>query len=139
MASKILLVGDSWAFKAGDPLKEVLKNHSDPREVVNRGISGSTAAQWADLPDHVRTLVDMHGGTEVEYIWVSVGGNDAQDQLPGCQLAGGTRDECVQECLDSVLNSTQKFLDPVVAAYPDIKIFQFGYDILNVSQCFLLL
>ena len=135
--SKILLVGDSWAEKAGNPLKEVLKKHGSPLEVVNKGIGGSTAKQWAEEPNHVRTLVEENGGKDVEFIWVSVGGNDAQADLPGCQAFGGSPSTCVAKCIASVLGSTRKFLDPVVAAYPDVKIFQFGYDILNVrpSAC----
>jgi hypothetical protein len=92
--------------------------------VVNKGISGSTAKQWARDPNSVKSLVDLNGGDKVEFIWVSVGGNDAQADLPGCQVAGGTRDACVQECIDDVLASTRTFLDPVVEKYPDVKIFQ---------------
>lgn len=131
---KILLVGDSWAEKAGTPLAKVLEKHQSPLEVVNKGIGGSTAKQWAENKNSVKTLVDLHGGKDVEFVWVSVGGNDAQDELPGCQIAGGSKDECVQKCIDNLMVETKKFLDPVVEAYPDIKIFQFGYDILNFGQ-----
>ena len=103
--------------------------------MVNKGIGGSTAKQWADSPDHVKTIVALEGGKDVEYMWVSVGGNDAKDELPGCQLAGGTKDECVAKVIAGVMADTKKFIDPVVEAYPDIKIFQFGYDILNVRAC----
>ena len=131
-ASKILLVGDSWAEKAGTPLAEVLKKHGSPLQVVNKGIGGSTAAQWAENPDKVRTLVELNGGKDIEFIWVSLGGNDAQAELPGCQIAGGTPDECVAKTIAQVLHDTAKILDPVVAEFPAVKIFQFGYDILNV-------
>jgi hypothetical protein len=132
---KVLLVGDSWAEKAGKPFEAVLKKNGSPLEVVNKGIGGSTAQQWAHDKNSVRDLVTMAGGeAEVAYIWVSVGGNDAQDDLPGCQLAGGSRDKCVQQCIDQVITDTRTFLDPVVAKYPNIKIFQFGYDILNFGE-----
>ena len=61
-ASKILLVGDSWAEKAGTPLAKVLKNHGSGLEVVNKGIGGSTAEQWAENKNSVKTLIDFHGG-----------------------------------------------------------------------------
>jgi hypothetical protein len=131
-ASKILLVGDSWAEQGGTPLAEVLKKHGSPLQVINKGIGGTTAAQWAENPDKVRTLVELNGGKDIEFIWVSLGGNDAQETLPGCQIAGGTRDECVAKTIAQVMRDTGKILDPVVAEFPEVKIFQFGYDILNV-------
>ena len=65
---------------------------------------------------------------------VSVGGNDAKDELPGCQIAGGSADDCVAKVIADVTANTRTFLDPVVEAYPNVKIFQFGYDILNFGE-----
>ena len=65
---------------------------------------------------------------------VSVGGNDAKDTLPGCQITGGSASDCVAKVIADVMADTRVFLDPVVAAYPNVKIFQFGYDILNFGE-----
>ena len=85
---KVLLVGDSWAEKAGTPFAEVLKKHDSPLTVVNKGIGGSTAKQWAENKNSVKSLVELHGGEDVEFIWVRVFAATHACIVSWCLIAG---------------------------------------------------
>jgi len=59
-------------------------------------------------------------------VWLTVGGNDAKNELP----LGKTIPQLVEE----VTENTKTFLDPLFQDNPTIRVVQFGYDILTFSK-----
>jgi lysophospholipase L1-like esterase len=71
----ILVLGDSWASLSRDLLGGVCGlggNAVETRVIRNEGISGTTAAQWAENADATKPF----NTDDFDYVWLSIGGND---------------------------------------------------------------
>ena len=79
-AVKILLLGDSMAEFMGESILEEICGDSI---VVNAGIGGTTAQQWAEY-DMDDNPLDFYGSREWDVVYISVGGNDLLES--GCLL-----------------------------------------------------
>jgi len=88
--------------------------------VKDYAVAGSTAQEWARTPDKLTKWVQDN--PDCKYVWVTIGGNDAQPML--------ARGDSIDEITSKVLGWTQEFYEPLFKAVPDIKVVQFGYDIL---------
>ena len=60
-------------------------------------------------------------------------GNDVIDFMPNCTIYQPV-DDCINILLPEVINNTKTIYDPIFAKHPDIKIVQFGYDLMNFAK-----
>mmetsp|Transcript_33065 Transcript_33065/g.28978 ORF Transcript_33065/g.28978 Transcript_33065/m.28978 type:complete len:272 (+) Transcript_33065:68-883(+) len=127
----LVVIGDSWGAYGWHDLQKVLTAKGSNLTVVSYAIGGTTAKFWARTPDLVNELVNEN--PTAEYVWLSIGGNDVIDFMPGCTEKMSVQD-CINIILPETLNNTQAFLDPLVADHPDLEIVQFGYDIPNLGE-----
>lgn len=117
-AEDVIVFGDSWGTEGATSFKNMMSSHN--MTVKFHAIGGTTAEFWARTPNVLKNLVDKT--PDAKYIWVTIGGNDAapmlEEGLP------------VDEITSKVLGWCEIFYDPLFEAHPDIKVVQFGYDIL---------
>lgn len=125
-AAQLIVFGDSWGTEGAASLQAVLGDQHGIT-IDNVAVSGSTAAEWAQQPNFLRDTVAQN--PDAKWVWITLGGNDAKNELP----FGVTIPTVVEQCI----NNTQIILDPLFAAYPNIQVIQFGYDILTFSKGFL--
>jgi lysophospholipase L1-like esterase len=123
-AADVLVFGDSWGTYGREAFEDMFKKRNSNLEVLNRAIGGTTAKSWAEDPNCLLNMLDEN--PEVQYIWLTIGGNDGIYELleqvrPVSVIA--------QEAQRAILS----FLEPAIAAYPHVKIVQFGYDIVDFS------
>jgi len=122
-AAKLVVFGDSWGTEGARSLNKVLVQQHGIT-VDNVAVGGTTTKTWAGRPTFLRDTVAKN--PDAKWVWLTIGGNDAKDELP----KGIPIDQLVHECI----NRTKIFLDPLFAAYPNIRVLQFGYDILTFSK-----
>lgn len=75
-ATRVLAVGDSWAFGAEAPLETALFNHGAPADVVSIGVPGSHASVWASAGGCSSILSWLGSLPMVDTVHVEVGIND---------------------------------------------------------------
>jgi len=122
-AAKLIVFGDSWGTEGKRSLDKVL-GHEHNITIDNVAVGGTTTKTWAAKPTFLRDTVAKN--PDAKWVWLTIGGNDAKDELPrGTPIA-----QLVSECI----NRTKIFLDPLFAAFPNIRVVQFGYDILTFSK-----
>ena len=124
----VLMSGDSWADYGGIPNRvfpEVFEQHNDTRTVKNIGISGSTCRQWAN--EHLDKLVAAASDPDVEIIWMTCGGNDAKNRLPGCS----PQQECIGKVTEEVKADMAVMYNAVMNVNPTARIVSFGYDVMG--------
>lgn len=89
--------------------------------VDNHAVGGTTTTYWARRSDSLKKAVDEN--PDCKWVWLTIGGNDAipamEEQTP--------LDDIMTECT----TNTQTFLDPLFEAHPDVRVVQFGYDIMG--------
>lgn len=86
--------------------------------VANRAVSGTTAEYWARTPNSLLNRLDA----DTKWVWISIGGNDGIYGLP---------DTPIDEIVENVIAWEQEFIDPVLRERPDVRLVQFGYDIVD--------
>eukprot|EP01006_Ploeotia_vitrea_P055811 TRINITY_DN68034_c10_g1_i1.p1 TRINITY_DN68034_c10_g1~~TRINITY_DN68034_c10_g1_i1.p1 ORF type:complete len:257 (-),score=8.83 TRINITY_DN68034_c10_g1_i1:517-1287(-) len=131
-AHQIVIAGDSWGTHAHIPFLEMLKRKHSNLTMVDIAVSGTTTKYWADRPNRIRDEVSLQSDAKV--VWITLGGNDAKNMLPGCQLEGKSLNTCITHVVEEVIANSKKFLDPLFKAHPNIKVVQFGYDILDMDK-----
>eukprot|EP01083_Nonionella_stella_P048663 129967_1 len=127
----LIVVGDSWGTFGGSVLQKVLKAHGSNLVVKNYAIGGTTTTFWAREPHLVSLIIDENPNTK--YLWVSLGGNDVVDFMPNCTMYQPL-DDCINILVSRALNNTRSIYDIVFTRHPEVKIVQFGYDILNFAK-----
>eukprot|EP01083_Nonionella_stella_P285916 973179_1 len=134
VASKqVVIIGDSWGTKGGKELQAVFKEHGATWEIANYAQGGTTTADWAKHPD--RMVDDINKNPDAEYVWLTLGGNDAADYLPGCTRKHPLPDEqCINYVLNESISNIEIMLNPVFEQHPGIQVVQFGYDIMNFQK-----
>jgi lysophospholipase L1-like esterase len=119
-SADIVVFGDSWGTQGGASFKKMASSHG--LTVSNHAVSGSTAAQWAK-PGKVNDLTNwVEQNKDAKYVWITIGGNDAADGMEAGQP--------ISKILGDFQKNERKFIEPLFKAVPNIKVVQFGYDIL---------
>eukprot|EP00005_Dracoamoeba_jomungandri_P001233 CAMPEP_0174250746 /NCGR_PEP_ID=MMETSP0439-20130205/820_1 /TAXON_ID=0 /ORGANISM="Stereomyxa ramosa, Strain Chinc5" /LENGTH=265 /DNA_ID=CAMNT_0015330893 /DNA_START=52 /DNA_END=852 /DNA_ORIENTATION=+ len=115
----IVVFGDSWGTMGASSFEKMAHSHN--LTVFNIAVGGTTAAGWAKIPNYLPDQIRAHS-PDARYVWLTIGGNDAipamLEHIP------------ISTIVADVLNNTKIFLTPLFKAYPNIKVVQFGYDIL---------
>jgi lysophospholipase L1-like esterase len=121
--AQLVVFGDSWGTEGAQSLQQVFtKQHGI--SIDNVAVAGSTALDWALQPNYLRDTVARN--PDAKWVWLTIGGNDAKNELP----FGVTVDQVIKE----LFNRTSAFLDPLFKANPNIKVVQFGYDIMTFGK-----
>lgn len=118
MAKNIVIFGDSWGTEGAASFDKMATSHG--LTVDNHAVAGSTAQQWALQPNKLAGWVKDNA--DAQYVWVTIGGNDAEPMLQN--------GDNVNDITTKIQGWVRKFLDPLYAAVPKIKVVAFGYDIL---------
>lgn len=84
-------------------------------------MGGTTAAFWARTPNRLRDFVREN--EDAKFVWLTIGGNDA---LP--KMAARVP---IEEIIQTAVNDTKTFLDPLFADNDDIVVVGFGYEQLD--------
>jgi lysophospholipase L1-like esterase len=132
--NKVILFGDSWGALMGSPLASQFdaNGHSD-YDVLNLSIPGSTADQYATNFGGVMdvTLAYIIATPEVQYVVISLGGND----LHALYASQGLNANAIIE------QDLRVVIDRINAARPGLQILITGYDLLKWDkspECLLL-
>eukprot|EP01060_Flectonema_neradi_P038536 TRINITY_DN8121_c1_g1_i1.p1 TRINITY_DN8121_c1_g1~~TRINITY_DN8121_c1_g1_i1.p1 ORF type:complete len:253 (+),score=54.39 TRINITY_DN8121_c1_g1_i1:44-802(+) len=131
-AANIVVIGDSWGDEGRNDFEKVVSTHSN-KTVFNGAISGSTAQQWLDNIGN-GYLKKWVSEPDVETVWVTLGGNDAQWLLPGCGLQGRTPENCTDMVIQNVTSIFNNLFGFIHSANPKARIVGFGYDILGFGK-----
>jgi len=84
-------------------------------------IPGTPAAYWATVEPHALVnAIDKHNAT---HVYMSLGGDDLMEGL----YVGLN----INTLFAEMMNSTQKILETVFQARPNVHVYHFGYDILD--------
>ena len=107
-SKQILVFGDSWGTYGRQPFNDVMESHG--HTVQNVAIGGTTAKGWAEDKYALRNVIDEY--PETDYIWLTIGGNDAFPKM--------IVNQPIQEIIDQIIVDTRIFLDTLFEAYPKI-------------------
>jgi len=119
-SADVVVFGDSWGTVGAKSFENLMKKHG--LSVSNHAVGGSTAAGWAQ-PSKVNDLTKwVQQNKDAKYVWITIGGNDAAN--------GMERGVPIDKILSDFLKNEAKFFEPLIKAVPNIKVVQFGYDIL---------
>merc|ERR1712072_448282 len=126
--TRILIMGDSWGTisPATEHFQAELKEHNCPLSgFTNIAVGGTTAKQWSGLLKmiEVKKQAKLH-----DHIWITLMGNDALEDMPGCASSGKTAAQCGDVMMVNALERMGKILDGIHDANPDAKVVGFGYD-----------
>jgi len=125
---RILIMGDSWGTisPATEHFQAALKEHNCPLGgFTNIAVGGTTAKQWAGM---LKMAEVKKQAKDHDFVWVTLMGNDALEDMPGCASAGKTAVECGDEMMTNALQRMGTILDGIHQANPDAKVVGFGYD-----------
>jgi len=131
-AKTILIAGDSWGTFGNKSFHAVMQRHSPETEIVNIAIGGTTAGIWSNFPEFGN--LKKHAAT-ADYLWLSLGGNDALFNIPLCGQSGNkTAKDCADEFMDEVVPKLHKIIEGAREANPNIRVIGFGYDVLGMNK-----
>lgn len=121
-------MGDSWGTisPATTHFEDELKEHSCALNgFTNIAVGGTTAKQWSGFlyMEKVKKQAKDH-----DFIWITLMGNDALAEMPGCASEGKTAAECGDVLMKNVLGYMGKILDGIHEANPNARVVGFGYD-----------
>eukprot|EP00483_Globobulimina_turgida_P005907 UN05917 len=132
-SKQVIIIGDSWGTKGGKELEAVFKEHGATWQVANYAQGGTTTADWAKNPN--RMVNDINKNADAQYVWLTIGGNDAADYLPSCTRKHPLPDEqCINQVLNTSITNIEIMLNPVFQQHPNIQVVQFGYDLMNFQK-----
>jgi len=118
IATKILIIGDSWGSFAGE---ELLENACYGSVVKNVAVGGTRARRWAEARYTNRRLRSL-GNFVPDYAWLTIGGNEFVFPL----LA----DECEpEEDPEVIAFNIRSVVELLTERFPNIKIILTGYGI----------
>jgi hypothetical protein len=118
ISKDLVVFGDSWGTEGAYALDQMAKAHN--MTIDNHAVAGSTAQQWALVPNKLAGWVKDN--PDAKYVWITIGGNDAEPMLDN--------GDNVTYISQKVSGWIRQFVDPLFAAVPKIKVVAFGYDIL---------
>ena len=126
--TRILILGDSWGTisPATEFFKKKLTEHNCPLSgFTNIAVGGTTAKQWAsgEFLASIKKQAPLH-----DYIWVTLMGNDALAEMPGCAASGKSAAACGDELYQSCSASMNTIMTAIHSANPNAHVVGFGYD-----------
>lgn len=127
MSQAILVLGDSWGSFSGGDLKDVCSHGAIDNEVykvmaiANKAKSGSTAEEWATQDQ----VADSYDQKNYDYVWLSVGGNDALGKF------------CAQSAFPDIVGNILQLIQDIVeeSSNEDVKILFTGYGYPTMDLC----
>eukprot|EP00483_Globobulimina_turgida_P005835 UN05845 len=132
-SKQVIIIGDSWGTKGGKELEAVFKEHGATWQVANYAQGGTTTADWAKNPN--RMVNDINKNADAQYVWLTIGGNDAADYLPSCTKKHPLPDEqCINQVLNTSITNIEIMLNPVFQQHPNIQVVHFGYHLMNFQK-----
>jgi len=93
-------------------------------EVDNVAIGGTTAAFWSRMPNSLADAVSDN--PDAQWVWLSLGGNDG--------IFGLAMGREMEDIIEQAVNDTKVILDALFRTHPNIKVVQFGYDVVNFDM-----
>ena len=133
---KMMVIGDSWAFFSwtGNSYNENLDRFgfSDITcySTVNLAVNGAEASDYFTDPSRVQELEDyILGNPDLEYVHMSLGGNDAL----GTWHKDFTNQQ-TSDLLDTIMIDIKNGIDTVLSFNPNLTIVIAGYDYANFSE-----
>jgi len=120
--AQIVVFGDSWGTFGRAEFQRLM--NAQGITVDNVAVGATTAGMWSLVPNALRDAVARN--PDCRWVWLTIGGNDAAFKLPF-----GTP---VEQIIEEALRDTSIFLRPLFAANPNVRVVQFGYDILTFSM-----
>jgi hypothetical protein len=124
-------MGDSWGTisPATEHFQAELKEHNCPLDgFTNIAVGGTTAKQWAASGIFGKINEVKQQAKQHDHIWITLMGNDALQDMPGCAQKGKTAAECGDVMMTNALSRMGTILDGIHEANPDAKVVGFGYD-----------
>ena len=98
-AAEVVVFGDSWGTEGKKAFQDMFDKRGVKVSINNVAVGGTTAAGWAKQPDALKQAMDK----DTKHVWVTIGGNDAQADLPGCGA------KCIPKCINETLANTKAF------------------------------
>lgn len=123
-AADVVIFGDSWGVYGRRAFHDLMEKKG--LTVDNRAIAASTASFWATNGFETALKSALDDNRDAKYVWLTIGGNDI---IPKFVIGEDTATIMAQTVAD-----TRVFLDKAFEAYPNIKVVQFGYDLLDFED-----
>jgi len=123
-AAEVVVFGDSWGSFSAREFQQMFTSRGYDILVDNDAVGGTTARLWSRTPNVLSEAVSKN--PDCQWVWLTIGGNDGIYEL----LAGRDMDAIVAD----VVNNTRAILDPLFRDHPNIKVVQFGYDIVQFDM-----
>jgi len=120
-AADIVVFGDSWGTFGRNQF--AARAAQDGLTVDNRAIGGTTAAFFARPINQNNLRNAVRDNPDAKFVWLTIGGNDA---IPKMALR-----QPVEEIIQTAVNDTQTFLDPLFEDNEEIVVVGFGYEQLD--------
>ncbi|UKN00971.1 T9SS type A sorting domain-containing protein [Paracrocinitomix mangrovi] len=134
--TKMMVIGDSWAFFSwtGDSYNENLDNFGlsdiDCFSNTTFAVNGSEASNYFDDAARVQALTDyINGNPDLEYVHMSLGGNDALGTWNINYTAAQT-----DSLLEVIMLDIKNGVDLIHAVNPNLKVLISGYDYPNFDE-----
>jgi len=118
-AADVVVFGDSWGTYGKKEFAAEMAKHGLTTD--NVAVGGTTAAGWAKDEYALKNTLDRN--PDCKYVWLTIGINDIIPKMIG--------NADIQSVATQLIADTKVFLDIALAAHPNVKIVQFGYDLLN--------
>jgi len=131
--AKVLVIGDSWAdvvAVGGNESffqRKLNDEHGCSIDSYCIAIPGSTSGTWVTKAV-LATLTAAVKSYQPDYVWMTLVGNDALDQMPGCAKTGKSEAQCCDDLLEVALPRGYEIVDTINAAKPDTRVMALGYD-----------
>lgn len=126
------MIGDSWTDVTGfgfgrSYFERVLGEHGCKVSSVCIAIPGTTASMWS-LPAALTALTAAVKAYKPDYVWMTLGGNDALSEMPSCARTGKSADECALQLTSQFRPQLAAIVDTINDAAPNARVTGFGYD-----------
>lgn len=120
-AADVIVFGDSWGVYGRRAFNDLMEKKGLTCD--NRSIAASTASFWANDGFETALKLALDDNPDAKYVWLTIGGNDIIPKMVSGQEVSSVMEETIAD--------TRKFLDIAFEAHPDVKIVQFGYELLD--------
>jgi len=130
---KVLAIGDSWtdviAINGNESFfeKKLVGEKGCDVSSYCIAIPGSTSKMWA-TGVALATLKAAVKSYQPDYVWMTLVGNDALDQMPQCAKTGKSARECADQLVGNALPNVYKVVDAIHEAKSDARVLGLGYD-----------
>lgn len=127
----VLVAGDSWGTEGKPAFDAMMQKNGAKVQLYNIAVPGSMASDW-ETGFYLKEL--QANAAVVDYIWLTLMGNDIFNMLPGCALFHHTAETCGDNAIKRVTKGMHNVLDAIFKVNPKVKVIGFGYDILGLDK-----